>query len=109
MVNKTTQSPLSTTSSSTTPIPGSPQPSTSSQRHHKARSVVVETLGATTSETKEGKKINHYLLKKIIGQGAFGTVHIGIDTSTNQEYVSLDIYKKGINVYIFIYLFRLGY
>jgi serine/threonine protein kinase len=49
---------------------------------------VVETLGAKTSETKEGlRKINNYLLKKEIGRGAFGTVHLGLDESTLKEYV----------------------
>lgn len=53
-------------------------------------SVVVETLGAKTSETKEGlPQINQYILKKEIGRGAFGTVHLGVDKNTGTEYVSV--------------------
>jgi serine/threonine protein kinase len=69
--------------------PSSPQPSSSSSRRKvRPPSVVVETLGAKTSETKEGlRKINNYLLKKEIGRGAFGTVHLGLDENTLKEYV----------------------
>jgi serine/threonine protein kinase len=75
-------------SSSPSP-PGSPQSTSSSKRTQlRPPSVVVETLGAKTSETKEGlRKINNYLLKKEIGRGAFGTVHLGIDENTDTEYV----------------------
>lgn len=76
---------------STTPSPPtSPELTTTSPKRKNVRppSIVVETLGATTSETKEGlRKINNYLLKKEIGRGAFGTVHLGIDENTNTEYV----------------------
>ncbi|KAI8145736.1 kinase-like domain-containing protein [Fennellomyces sp. T-0311] len=57
-------------------------------------SIVVETLGAKTSETKDGRKINNYLLKREIGRGAFGTVHLGIDTNTNQEYAIKEFSKS---------------
>lgn len=68
---------------------GSPSASTSSRKSSRPASIVVETLGAKTSETKDGlRKINNYLLKKEIGRGAFGTVHYGIDINTNAEYVS---------------------
>ncbi|CAO3621101.1 unnamed protein product [Cunninghamella blakesleeana] len=91
MLEEQTASPTSSISS--TPITGSPQPSTFTKR--KVPSVVVETLGATTSETKDGlKKINSYLLKKVIGQGAFGTVHLGIDTKTNTEYAIKEFSKS---------------
>lgn len=51
--------------------------------------VIIETLGAKTLETEDGlRKINNYLLKKEIGHGAFGTVHLGVNTLTNQEYVN---------------------
>jgi serine/threonine protein kinase len=73
---------------STTPSPpNTPQSSTSTSKR-RPPSIVIETLGATTSETKEGlRKINNYLLKKEIGRGAFGTVHLGIDEVTRTEYV----------------------
>ncbi|KAI9481034.1 MAG: kinase-like domain-containing protein [Benjaminiella poitrasii] len=58
-------------------------------------SVVIETLGAKTSETEEGlKKINNYLLKREIGHGAFGTVHFGINTLTNKEYAIKEFSKS---------------
>ncbi|ORX62343.1 kinase-like protein, partial [Hesseltinella vesiculosa] len=58
-------------------------------------SIVVETLGASTTETKDGhRKINHYVLKKEIGRGAFGTVHLGIDTLTNTEYAIKEFSKS---------------
>ncbi|KAI8994657.1 kinase-like domain-containing protein [Pilobolus umbonatus] len=65
------------------------------KRRTRPPSVVVETLGATTSETKEGfRKINNYLLKKEIGRGAFGTVHLGIDENTNTEYAIKEFSKS---------------
>ncbi|ORE09606.1 Pkinase-domain-containing protein [Rhizopus microsporus var. microsporus] len=69
----------------------SPSPSTSKRKSH----IVVETLGATTSETEEGlRKINNYLLKKEIGRGAFGTVHLGIDEITKKEYAIKEFSKS---------------
>lgn len=72
----------------------SPQPSESSSSESRKNSrgrpasIVIETLGAKTSETEDGlRKINQYLLKKEIGRGAFGVVHLGVDTNTGIEYV----------------------
>ncbi|KAI8890852.1 Pkinase-domain-containing protein [Backusella circina FSU 941] len=90
--------------------PLSPQPSSSSSRR-KARppSVVVETLGAKTSETKEGlRKINNYLLKKEIGRGAFGTVHFGIDENTSKEYAIKEFSKSRLRKKEQMDLFRRG-
>ena len=73
---------------STTPSPPNTPQSSHSTGKRRPPSAVIETLGATTSETKEGlRKINNYLLKKEIGRGAFGTVHLGIDDHTGIEYV----------------------
>ncbi|KAI8389392.1 kinase-like domain-containing protein [Blakeslea trispora] len=73
----------------------SPSPSSSSARKHHAPPVIRETLGATTSETKEGfRKINNYLLKQEIGRGAFGTVHLGIDEITQTEYAVKEFSKS---------------
>ncbi|EPB86469.1 CAMKK/CAMKK-META protein kinase [Mucor circinelloides 1006PhL] len=91
--------------------PDSPQSSTSSSRRKQLRppSVVVETLGATTSETKEGlRKINNYLLKKEIGRGAFGTVHLGIDENTNTEYAIKEFSKSRLRKKEQMDLFRSG-
>ncbi|KAF7730196.1 hypothetical protein EC973_002804 [Apophysomyces ossiformis] len=65
------------------------------RRRPRPPSVVVETLGAKTSETKDGlRKINNYLLKKEIGRGAFGTVHLGLDMITNTEYAIKEFSKS---------------
>lgn len=73
--------PLSTPQSPQSPHFGSKKP--------RPPSVVIETLGATTIETEDGfKQINQYMLKKEIGRGAFGTVHLGVDKDTGAEYVS---------------------
>ncbi|RCH81919.1 hypothetical protein CU098_000707, partial [Rhizopus stolonifer] len=71
--------------------------------------IVVETLGATTSETKEGlRKINNYLLKKEIGRGAFGTVHLGIDENTQTEYAIKEFSKSRLRKKEQMDLFRSG-
>ncbi|KAI7905300.1 kinase-like domain-containing protein [Cokeromyces recurvatus] len=69
-------------------------PSKATDQKKEATSVVIETLGATTSETKEGlRKINHYLLQQEIGHGTFGTVHLGIHTVTNKKYAIKEFSK----------------
>ncbi|KAI8638243.1 kinase-like domain-containing protein [Parasitella parasitica] len=86
--------------------PNSPE---TSARHLRPPSAVVETLGATTSETKEGlRKINNYLLKKEIGRGAFGTVHLGIDENTNTEYAIKEFSKSRLRKKEQMDLFRGG-
>ncbi|GAN07657.1 hypothetical protein MAM1_0170d07159 [Mucor ambiguus] len=63
--------------------------------NERTPSVVIETLSAKTSETKDGlRKINNYLLKKEIGHGAFGTVHLGVNTLTNKEYAIKEFSKS---------------
>ncbi|KAI7860789.1 kinase-like domain-containing protein [Circinella umbellata] len=75
--------------------PASPKPTTSTSRtKSRPGSIVVETLCAKTSETKDGRKINNYLLKREIGRGAFGTVHLGIDTNTGTEYAIKEFSKS---------------
>ncbi|OAD02267.1 hypothetical protein MUCCIDRAFT_120216, partial [Mucor lusitanicus CBS 277.49] len=39
-------------------------------------------------------KINNYLLKKEIGHGAFGTIHLGVNTLTNEEYAIKEFSKS---------------
>lgn len=97
--------------SATPSPPNSPQSSTSASRRKQLRppSVVVETLGATTSETKDGlRKINNYLLKKEIGRGAFGTVHLGIDENTSTEYAIKEFSKSRLRKKEQMDLFRSG-
>ncbi|KAI8092476.1 kinase-like domain-containing protein [Halteromyces radiatus] len=92
--NHILDSPTSTVTS-TSSRSDSPQPSSTSSSSKRPPSVVVETLGAITSETKEGlRKINNYLLKQEIGRGAFGTVHLGIDTTTQTEYAIKEFSKS---------------
>ncbi|OBZ84426.1 Calcium/calmodulin-dependent protein kinase kinase 2 [Choanephora cucurbitarum] len=87
----------------------SPSPSSSSARRHHSPPVIRETLGATTSETKEGlRKINNYLLKKEIGRGAFGTVHLGIDEITQNEYAIKEFSKSRLRKKEQMDLFRSG-
>ncbi|KAI9498597.1 kinase-like domain-containing protein [Zychaea mexicana] len=75
--------------------PGSPNSSSPRQPKSRPGSLVVETLGAKTSETKDGlRKINNYLLKREIGRGAFGTVHLGVDTNTGTEYAIKEFSKS---------------
>ncbi|GAA5795642.1 kinase-like domain-containing protein [Helicostylum pulchrum] len=96
---------------STTPSPPNSPESSSSTKRKSVRppSIVVETLGATTSETKEGlRKINNYLLKKEIGRGAFGTVHLGIDENTNTEYAIKEFSKSRLRKKEQMDLFRSG-
>ncbi|ORZ19773.1 kinase-like domain-containing protein [Absidia repens] len=94
----TNASPTSTSSRSSSPQPSnstSTCTSTSSSTTRRPHSEVIETLGATTSETKDGlRKINNYLLKKEIGRGAFGTVHLGVDTNTKTEYAIKEFSKS---------------
>ncbi|KAI8584265.1 hypothetical protein K450DRAFT_218968 [Umbelopsis ramanniana AG] len=81
MFKSPTQSPPGTPSSSSSSVLTS---SGSGSRYSRPPSVVIETLHATTSENSAGqKKINQYTLQKEIGHGAFGTVHIAVDTSGN--------------------------
>ncbi|KAG2202363.1 kinase-like domain-containing protein [Mucor mucedo] len=96
--------------SATPSPPDSPHSSTSTKRKSvRPPSIVVETLGATTSETKEGlRKINNYLLKKEIGRGAFGTVHLGIDENTNTEYAIKEFSKSRMRKKEQMDLFRRG-
>lgn len=72
---------------------------THSKTNKRAPSTVIETLGAKISETKDGlRKINNYLLKREIGHGAFGTVHLGINILTNKEYVCMYVIQMSIAI-----------
>jgi len=33
------------------------------------------------------RKVNQYILKREIGRGSFGVVHLGIDSTTGEEFV----------------------
>ncbi|KAI9311248.1 kinase-like domain-containing protein [Dichotomocladium elegans] len=70
-------------------------PDSPSLKARRPASLVVETLSAKTSETKEGlQQINQYVLKREIGRGAFGTVHLGMDINTGIEYAIKEFSKQ---------------
>ncbi|CAG8795369.1 6281_t:CDS:10, partial [Cetraspora pellucida] len=49
---------------------------------------VKETLDATVTENKEGERcLNNYVLKEVVGQGAYGTVTLAVDKLTGNKYV----------------------
>ncbi|KAI8988131.1 kinase-like domain-containing protein [Mycotypha africana] len=81
------------------------------KKSRRARPVpaVRETLGAKTLETAEGlRKINQYVLKKEIGRGAFGTVHLGLDETTGTEYAIKEFSKSRLRKKEQMDLFRRG-
>ncbi|KAF0434650.1 Pkinase-domain-containing protein [Gigaspora margarita] len=64
--------------------------------HRRESSVheVKETLDATISETKEGERcLNNYILKDIIGQGAYGTVTLAVDKYTGEKFAIKEFSK----------------
>lgn len=46
-----------------------------------------ETLNAEFQEDDGVRRVNHYILKREIGRGSFGVVHLGVDSSTGEEFV----------------------
>ncbi|CAG8724473.1 10186_t:CDS:10, partial [Racocetra persica] len=64
--------------------------------HHRQTSVheVKETLDATVTENKEGERcLNNYVLKEVIGQGAYGTVNLAVDKLTGNKYAIKEFSK----------------
>jgi hypothetical protein len=47
-----------------------------------------ETLDASFQEDDGVRRVNHYILKREIGRGSFGVVHLGIDSNTGEEFVT---------------------
>ncbi|CAG8692501.1 9436_t:CDS:2, partial [Racocetra fulgida] len=55
---------------------------------------VKETLDATVTENKEGERcLNNYVLKEVIGQGAYGTVNLAVDKLTGNKYAIKEFSK----------------
>src|SRR4051794_13012815 len=49
---------------------------------------VKETLDAVVTETQDGDRcLNNYVLKDVIGHGAYGTVILAYDKGTKTKYV----------------------
>ncbi|CAG8495758.1 5480_t:CDS:10 [Gigaspora rosea] len=65
--------------------------------HRRESSVheVKETLDATISETKEGERcLNNYILKDVIGQGAYGTVTLAVDKYTGEKFTKANVFRR---------------
>ena len=39
--------------------------------------------------------MNHYILKREIGRGSFGVVHLGVDSTTGEEFVLALVFWAG--------------
>lgn len=46
-----------------------------------------ETLDAEFQEDDGVRRVNNYILKREIGRGSFGVVHLGVDQTTGEEFV----------------------
>ncbi|RIA95801.1 kinase-like domain-containing protein [Glomus cerebriforme] len=73
-------------------------PKRTSISHRREKSVpheVKETLDAVVTETQDGERyLNNYVLKDIIGQGAFGTVNLAYDKDTKTKYAIKEFSKS---------------
>ncbi|KAG0263692.1 hypothetical protein BG011_008295 [Mortierella polycephala] len=70
---------------------------------------VKETLDASVTETADGQlQLKQYVLKKIIGQGAYGIVNLGVDVNTGVEYAIKEFSKSKLRKRDRANLFRLG-
>ncbi|CAG8761875.1 3621_t:CDS:2, partial [Funneliformis caledonium] len=56
---------------------------------------VKETLDAVVTETQDGERcLNNYVLKDVIGQGAYGTVILAYDKETKMKYAVKEFSKS---------------
>ncbi|KAG0210925.1 hypothetical protein BGX28_008762 [Mortierella sp. GBA30] len=70
---------------------------------------VKETLDASVTETADGQlQLKQYVLKTIIGQGAYGIVNLGVDTTTGISYAIKEFSKSKLRKRDRANLFRLG-
>lgn len=44
-------------------------------------------MNAEFQEDDGVRRVNHYILKREIGRGSFGVVHLGVDSTTGEEFV----------------------
>ncbi|KAG0364934.1 hypothetical protein BGZ54_007021 [Gamsiella multidivaricata] len=103
---------LSVDTSSTTPRPGIDGSSSTpgSRRSSFSRPIPVkETLDACVTETADGRlKLKQYVLERIIGQGAYGIVNLGIDVDTGIYYAIKEFSKSKLRKKDRANLFMLG-
>ncbi|KAF9539788.1 hypothetical protein EC957_004955 [Mortierella hygrophila] len=100
--------------------------STDKPRHHHAHShshthsrdssvnspppIVKETLDACVTVSPTGKlQVKQYELRRIIGQGAFGIVNLGVDVNTGIKYAVKEFSKAKLRKKDRQNLFRLGH
>ncbi|KAG0326649.1 hypothetical protein BGZ99_009231 [Dissophora globulifera] len=70
---------------------------------------VKETLDAIVTETADGHlQLKQYLLQKIIGQGAYGIVNLGMDVDTGTYYAIKEFSKSKLRKKDRANLFKLG-
>ncbi|KAG0017005.1 hypothetical protein BGZ82_000882, partial [Podila clonocystis] len=70
---------------------------------------VKETLDASLTENAEGdKQLKQYILKRVIGQGAFGRVHLAEDENTKICYAVKEFSKSKLRKKDKANLFKLG-
>jgi len=48
---------------------------------------VKETLNASVTKTAHGKMVGQYVLKRVLGQGAYGIVHLGYNVEDHDNFV----------------------
>ncbi|KAG9295334.1 hypothetical protein G9A89_013363 [Geosiphon pyriformis] len=74
----------------------------STQRHRISHSresslphEVKESLNASITETQDGERcLNNYILKEVIGQGAYGTVNLAVDKNTGDKFAIKEFSKS---------------
>ncbi|CAG8515208.1 12441_t:CDS:10 [Ambispora leptoticha] len=94
--NTTATTPLSSIESAGAPLSstestGAPPQHKANISHRREPSVkheVKTSLNASVTETQDGERcLNNYILKEIIGHGAYGTVNLAVDKVTGTKYV----------------------
>jgi len=70
---------------------------------------VKETLDATVTETQDGERcLNNYILREVIGRGAYGTVIQAIEKDTNMHYAIKEFSKARLRKRDMANYFRRG-
>ncbi|CAH1761931.1 8654_t:CDS:2 [Entrophospora sp. SA101] len=70
---------------------------------------IKETLDATVTETQDGERcLNNYILREVIGRGAYGTVIQAIEKDTNAHYAIKEFSKARLRKRDMANYFRRG-